>query len=159
MFIYKQDGQESFNLTVAPELLSSHHLTPTSSVTSVLSDPTTKEETSGSLLPPKEEMWISIQADEKYTESLVPIQQPVTSPQRKKGAASPVVVRGHWKSFIDGLQRVLVFTRDEDVIDRIQAADTISKNNVEMTLTFRSVGVSLVDNKRKREVAFIGITQ
>ena len=69
------------------------------------------------------------------------------------------MVRGHWKSFIDGLQRVLVFTRDEDVIDRIQAADTISKNDAEMTLTLRSVGISLVDNKRKREVAYIGITQ
>ena len=72
LFICKQDSQESFNLTVAPELLSSHHLTPTSSVTSVLSDPTIKEETSGSLLSLKV-MWISIQANEKYTESLVPI--------------------------------------------------------------------------------------
>ena len=105
-------------------------------------------------------MWLSIESDKNLTESLVPIQQSSSSPQRKKkGEASPLVVRGHWKSFIDGLQRVLVFTRDEDVIDRIQAADTISKNDAEMTLTLRSVGISLVDNKRKREVAYIGITQ
>lgn len=104
-------------------------------------------------------MWLSIQADEGYTESLVAVELPASSPRGQRRASSPTSIRGYWKSFIDGLQRVLVFTMDEDTIDRIVAADTISQNNLEVSLRLKSVGISLVDNKRKREVAYIGIMQ
>ena len=67
--------------------------------------------------------------------------------------------RGHWKSFIDNLQRTLLFTEDDSILDRIKAADYFSQNLIEVSLSLRSVGLSLVDNKRKREVAYIGITQ
>ena len=107
---------------------------------------------SASLAVPKEEMWLSIDANSK--ESLVTIEG-----QDQGGKTPPQAVRGHWKSFIDGLQRVLVFTMDQDVLDRIVAADSVSQNNIDVSLTLKSVGLSLVDNKRKREVAFIGITQ
>lgn len=112
---------------------------------------------SSSLAVPKEELWLSIQDDAGYTESLVAIER--SDMHQKPGPSSPQVVRGYWKSFIDGLQRVLVFTRDEDVLDQIVAADSVSQNNVDVSLSLKSVGVSLVDNNRKREVAFIGVTQ
>ena len=112
---------------------------------------------STSLATPKEDLWLSIQDDAGYTESLVAIER--SNVQQKPGSSSPQVVKGYWKSFIDGLQRVLVFTRDEEVLDQIVAADSVSQNNVDVSLSLKSVGVSLVDNKRKREVAFIGIIQ
>ena len=67
--------------------------------------------------------------------------------------------RGHWNSFIDNLQRTLIFTEDDSILNRIKAADYFAQNLVEVSLSLRSIGLSLVDNRRKREVAYIGITQ
>lgn len=67
--------------------------------------------------------------------------------------------KGQWKSFIEGLQRVLIFSRDSSIIDRINADDKFSQNIVQVSLTLKSVGLSLVDNAKRREVAYIGITQ
>ena len=72
--------------------------------------------------------------------------------------ATPIT-RGHWISYLDGLQRVLVFTHDGGIVDRIKAADGISRNILELSVTVRSVGLSLVDNIGKKEVAYIGVMQ
>ena len=69
------------------------------------------------------------------------------------------ITRGHWKSFIHELQRFVVFTNKEDVIDRINAADSVTQNFIEISLSLRSVGLSVVDNHRKREIAYLGVTQ
>ena len=69
------------------------------------------------------------------------------------------VYRGYWKSFVDGLQRVLIFTPDEGVIDRIKAANSYSIPLFEATLSVRNIGISLVDNNKKRELAYIAIIQ
>ena len=67
--------------------------------------------------------------------------------------------KGHWKSFIEGLQRVLLFTKDSSVISRISADEKFSQDIVQVSLTLKSVGVSLVDNTKKQEVAYVGVTQ
>lgn len=67
--------------------------------------------------------------------------------------------RGTWKSFTDNLQRTILFTDNTDILDRIKSADSISRNIFEVSLSIKSIGLSLVDNKAKREVAYIGITQ
>ena len=67
--------------------------------------------------------------------------------------------RGYWKSFVDGLQRVLIFTPEVGVIDRIKAANSYSVPLFEASLAIKNVGVSLVDNIRKRELAYVAITQ
>ena len=67
--------------------------------------------------------------------------------------------RGYWKSFVDGLQRVLIFTPDEGVIDRIKAENSYSFPLFEASLAIRNIGISLVDNYKKRELAYIAITQ
>ena len=79
----------------------------------------------------------------------------------KRGDKSPHLptFKAHCKSFIEGLQRVLLFTRDSDVIDRITADERFSQDIVQLSLTLKSVGLSLVDNTKKREVAYIGVTQ
>ena len=65
--------------------------------------------------------------------------------------------RGYWKSFTDGIQRVLLFTPDEEVIYRIRSANTFSLPKVEVSLSLKAVGLSLVDNKRKQELAYISV--
>ena len=70
-----------------------------------------------------------------------------------------VLFRGYWKSFIDGLQRVIIFTPDEGVLERIRAENSYSVPLFEASLSFRSIGLSLVDNDKRRELAYIAITQ
>ena len=67
--------------------------------------------------------------------------------------------RGYWMSFIDGLQRVLIFTPDEGVIQHIKAVNSYSVPLFEVSLSLRAVGVSLVDNDKKRELAYIAVQQ
>ena len=66
--------------------------------------------------------------------------------------------RGYWKSFVDGLQRVLIFTPDETVLMKIQAANSFSIPLFEASLTFKAIGLSLVDNDRKRELAYVSVS-
>ena len=70
-----------------------------------------------------------------------------------------VLCRGYWKSFVDDLQRVLIFTPDEGVIDRIKAENSYSFPLFEASLAIRNIGISLVDNYKKRELAHIAIIQ
>ena len=72
---------------------------------------------------------------------------------------SKSVHRAYWKTFIDGLQRTLIFTPDEGVIDRIKAGSSYSVPQVEVSLSLRAIGLSLVDNHKKRELAYIAATQ
>ncbi len=89
-----------------------------------------------------------------YTEELR-----VLNVLRIVGGGVAAITRGHWISFLDGLQRVLVFTHDNGIVDRLRAVDQVARNKVELSLAMRSIGISLVDNGRKREVAYIGVTQ
>jgi len=65
--------------------------------------------------------------------------------------------RGYWKSFTDGIQRVLLFTPDDDVVYRIRSANSFSLPKLEASISLKGVGVSLVDNVRKQELAYISV--
>ena len=119
-------------------------------------------------------MWLSVESKERLSESLVSVEDSkgfsnhinsgifityISGGRRIPHTHNKPTTRGHWKSFIDELQRVVVFTNEEGVIDRIKAADGVAKNMIEISLSIRSIGLSLVDNNRKREVAYIGVTQ
>ena len=125
--------------------------------------------------------WIAV--DKTYSESLVRVDEedgegeeygsqvfsdtlPVANgDQRREStghaslATGGLVKRGYWKSFIDGLQRVVIFTCDEGVIDRIKAENSYSLPLFEVSLALKALGLSLVDNVRKRELAYIALTQ
>jgi len=66
---------------------------------------------------------------------------------------------GYWVCFRDGLQRVLFFTVDPFQCDRILQGTNMQRVNMDLTLSLESVGVSLVNDTRGLEVAFIGIFQ
>jgi hypothetical protein len=53
---------------------------------------------------------------------------------------------------------VLVFTPDEEVLLRIKAANSFSVPLFEASLTLKAIGLSLVDNLRKKEVVYISIS-
>ena len=67
--------------------------------------------------------------------------------------------QGYWKSFIDNLQRTLIFANNTEILNRIKSADSMSQNIIQLSLSIKCIGLSLVDNTNKREVAYIGVTQ
>ena len=66
--------------------------------------------------------------------------------------------RGYWKSFIDGIQRILLFTPDESIIMAIRAANSFSIPKFEASLSLKAIGLSLVDNRRKLELAYVSFS-
>ncbi|GCC33396.1 hypothetical protein chiPu_0011865, partial [Chiloscyllium punctatum] len=64
----------------------------------------------------------------------------------------------HWVSFLDGRQRVLVFTEDVAVISKARQAEDLMQFDMGVTISLHSLGLSLVNNESKQEIAYIGIT-
>lgn len=74
-------------------------------------------------------------------------------------ASMKPITKGHWVSFLNGLQRVLVFTHDESIIDRLKSVDQVTRNKLELSLSMKSIGISLINDIKRNEVAYIGVTQ
>nr|KAG5695911.1 hypothetical protein BaRGS_017349 [Batillaria attramentaria] len=64
----------------------------------------------------------------------------------------------YWVSFLDGLQRFLLFTEDITVAASAQEAGELERVEQEINLQLQGLGLSLVDNYTQHEVAFLGIT-
>lgn len=65
----------------------------------------------------------------------------------------------HWVSFLDGRQRVLLFTDDVALVSKALQAEEMEQANHEITFSLHSLGLSLVNNENKQEVSYIGITR
>lgn len=65
----------------------------------------------------------------------------------------------HWVSFLDGRQRVLLFTDDVALVSKALQAEEMEQADHEITLSLHSLGLSLVNNEIKQEVSYIGITR
>ncbi|XP_067871286.1 intermembrane lipid transfer protein VPS13C [Heterodontus francisci] len=64
----------------------------------------------------------------------------------------------HWVSFLDGRQRVLVFTEDVAVVSKARQAEDLTQFDKGITVSLHSLGLSLVNNESQQEIAYIGIT-
>uniref|UniRef100_F6PPD5 Vacuolar protein sorting 13 homolog A n=1 Tax=Monodelphis domestica TaxID=13616 RepID=F6PPD5_MONDO len=61
-------------------------------------------------------------------------------------------------SFFEGLQRILLFTEDPKVFKVTYESEKAELAEQEIVLSLQDVGISLVNNYTKQEVAYIGIT-
>ncbi len=69
-----------------------------------------------------------------------------------------VIITGYWVSLSDSFQRVILFTTDSITADR--ANDTQLVNMIaELTLSITALGLSLVNDVKRTEVCYIGLTQ
>ncbi len=66
---------------------------------------------------------------------------------------------GYWVSFRDGLQRVVLFTTDKTLRQHILEGNKLERPQVNLTVSLKSVGVSLVNDLLGLEIAYIGIFQ
>lgn len=65
----------------------------------------------------------------------------------------------HWVSFLDGRQRVLLFTDDVAVVTKARQAEDLEQFQQEVKVSLQNLGLSLINNSRRQEVAYIGITR
>lgn len=65
----------------------------------------------------------------------------------------------HWVSFLDGRQRVLLFTDDVALVSKALQAEEMEQADHEITFSLLGLGLSLVNNEKKQEVSYIGITR
>ncbi|XP_074521688.1 intermembrane lipid transfer protein VPS13C isoform X2 [Halichoeres trimaculatus] len=64
----------------------------------------------------------------------------------------------HWVSFLDGRQRVLLFTEDLAVVTKARQAEELEQFEQEVKVSLQNLGLSLINNTSRQEVAYIGIT-
>ena len=66
---------------------------------------------------------------------------------------------GYWISFQDGLQRTVLFTSSKEIRDRVLMGNKSEQPTVDVTLSLIAVGLSLVNDVKGIEVAYVGIPQ
>jgi vacuolar protein sorting-associated protein 13A/C len=64
-----------------------------------------------------------------------------------------------WVSFLDGMQRVLLFTMDMNIARDAQSAGDLEPIDKEITVSIHGLGLSLVNNLSHVEVMYIGIAR
>ncbi|XP_070692075.1 intermembrane lipid transfer protein VPS13C [Pempheris klunzingeri] len=64
----------------------------------------------------------------------------------------------HWVSFLDGRQRVLLFTEDVAVVTKARQAEELEQFQQEVKVSLQNLGLSLINNISRHEIAYIGIT-
>eukprot|EP00794_Sanderia_malayensis_P015967 gene15967-17573_t len=62
----------------------------------------------------------------------------------------------YWVSFLDGLQRVLLFTEDFKLAYKASQEQTL-RPTMEVAVYLRSIGLSLVDVEKKLDICYLGI--
>ncbi|XP_032413240.1 vacuolar protein sorting-associated protein 13C isoform X6 [Xiphophorus hellerii] len=64
----------------------------------------------------------------------------------------------HWVSFLDGRQRVLLFTEDTGVVTKARQSEELEQFQQELKVSLQNLGLSLINNGNRQEIAYIGIT-
>ncbi|XP_028133900.2 intermembrane lipid transfer protein Vps13 isoform X1 [Diabrotica virgifera virgifera] len=62
-----------------------------------------------------------------------------------------------WTSFLDGMQRVLLFTEDRALAEGAQASNILEVIQQEITVSIHGIGLSLVNNQARQEIMYLGI--
>uniref|UniRef100_A0A6B2EM79 Putative vacuolar protein n=1 Tax=Phlebotomus kandelakii TaxID=1109342 RepID=A0A6B2EM79_9DIPT len=62
-----------------------------------------------------------------------------------------------WVSFLDGVQRVLLFTKSEAIANETQSDHRMDKINQEIELNIHGIGLSIVNNVKSVDVIYIGM--
>ena len=65
----------------------------------------------------------------------------------------------HWVSFLDGRQRVVLFTEDVAVVTKARQAEELEQFQQEVKVSLQNLGLSLINNTSQQEIAYIGITR
>ena len=64
-----------------------------------------------------------------------------------------------WVSFLNGMQRVLLFTPEMSIARDAQSAGELERISQEITVSIHGLGLSLVNNLHHVELLYIGIAR
>ncbi|KAG2470896.1 VP13C protein, partial [Polypterus senegalus] len=64
----------------------------------------------------------------------------------------------HWVTFLDGRQRVLLFTEDVAIVSKARQAEELEQFEKEICISLQNLGLSLVNNENKQEISYVGVT-
>ena len=64
----------------------------------------------------------------------------------------------YWVSFLNGMQRVMLFTEDLALATIAQEAGELERIEQEINICIQGLGLSLVNDYKQKEVAYVGIT-
>lgn len=67
--------------------------------------------------------------------------------------------RVYWVSFLDGMQRILLFTSDVLLAHDTHKAGESGVINTEVTMSMHGVGLSLVNNLIRQEILYVSIAR
>lgn len=67
--------------------------------------------------------------------------------------------KGYWISFLDGLQRTLIFTDRYNLIENVRRRNRTLSSLLVANASFRSIGVSIVDDIKKRDILYLGLKE
>lgn len=78
---------------------------------------------------------------------------------RKDGLGEIVLEneKSYWVSFLDGMQRVLLFTSDINIANDAQSSGDLENIDQEITVSIHGLGLSLVNNVLHQEIMYVGI--
>lgn len=62
-------------------------------------------------------------------------------------------------SFLDGRQRVLIFTEDVGIVTKARQAEELEQFQQEVNISLQNLGLSLINNDLRQEIAYVGITR
>lgn len=63
----------------------------------------------------------------------------------------------YWVSFLDGMQRTLLFTAERQVAEGAQSAQQFEQIQQEVTVSIYGLGLSLVNNETLHEIMYVGV--
>lgn len=63
----------------------------------------------------------------------------------------------YWVSFLDGMQRTLLFTTEKGIAEDAQSAKQFEVAEQEITVSIHGLGLSLVNNETLQEIMYIGV--
>lgn len=66
-------------------------------------------------------------------------------------------IKVYWVSFLDGIQRILMFTTNASIAEECQASSKLEIINREILVSIHSLGLSLVNNDICTELMYLRI--
>ncbi|XP_052841610.1 intermembrane lipid transfer protein Vps13 [Drosophila gunungcola] len=63
-----------------------------------------------------------------------------------------------WVSFLDGLQRVLLFTENESIANRTESTASLQSITQSIDLKIHGIGLSVINNESGLDILYLGIT-
>ena len=95
--------------------------------------------------------WLDVAVDGSMGVSTAKGVKPKKQAMKKKDS------KGYWVSFFDGIQRTLIFTDRYSLVENIRRRDRVSSSLLSVSASLKSIGLSVVNDLKKREIIYLGL--